>query len=364
MALDASYLCGLATTVFITTGVVVALVRWFHMCRPYDRNPVYYYPARPFVTGIFLSTLLLLPYALHPESEDAWHLVQMYFLPGSLYQFTVMLYAYFGNVMKWRKWRTPILIVGCPVVLALLGAEVLAIIPGDHATIISHVSLLILGGVMTGVCLGAIGLVIRWARQFDEDDFSNPNDFPVTFARRWLLMILVNMGFCWTAALADNKLLMAVVMLLFSGSSVMLVITVLHPHRTRPVVEEEELAMEANCEAEANCPDQMYNRSMPQKKRREILSAIRSVVEGQQAFLEPHLSLQNVADRSGYNRSYVSGLIKAEYGGFFAYVNGLRIAYVDTWLQEHPAGTIQEAVDAAGFSSRQGYYSVKARLEK
>jgi AraC-like DNA-binding protein len=360
MAPDASYLCGLATAVFITTGVVVAMVRWFHMCRPYGSNPDYYYPARPFVTGIFLSTLLLLPYALHPESEDAWHLTQMYFLPVSLYNFTLMLYAYFGNVMRWRKWRRPILIVGCPIVISLIAAEILAIIPGDHVTLISHVNLLILGGVMTWVCLGAMGLVYRWARQFNEDDFSNPNDFPVTFARRWLLLILVNMCLSWAAALADTKLLMAVVMLLFSVSAVMLVIMALHPHRTRPV-EEEEMAMEE--ESEADAQDQMYNRSMPQRKRKEILAAIRSVVEEQQAFLEPHLTLQNVADRCGYNRSYISGLIKAEYGGFFAYVNGLRVAHVDTWLQEHPAGTIQEAIDASGFCSRQGYYSVKTRLE-
>ena len=115
-------------------------------------------------------------------------------------------------------------------------------------------------------------------------------------------------------------------------------------------------------EADSTPADQMYNRSMPKSKRMEILSAIKTVVEEQEAFLDPHLTLQTVSDRSGYNRSYVSGLIKAEYGGFFAYVNHLRLAHVDAWLQEHPAGTIQEAIDASGFSSRQGYYSVKARL--
>ena len=78
--------------------------------------------------------------------------------------------------------------------------------------------------------------------------------------------------------------------------------------------------------------------------------------------LHPHLTLQDVADRSGYNRSYISGIIKAEWGGFFTYVNRLRLAHVDSWLQEHPAGTIQEAVEASGFSSRQTYYAVKSRM--
>ena len=365
MALDVTYLSGLATTVYITTGVVVAAVRWFHMCKPYDQKPKYYYPARPFIVGIYLCSLLLLPYALHPESEDAWHLVQMYFLPVALYQITLMLYAYFGNVMKWKKWRWPIVIVGCPIAISLTAAEILAIIPGDHITLISHVNLLLLGVVMTGVCIVTMWIVFRWASQFDEDNFSDPADFPVTFARRWLIMVVMNVSLCWTAALANSKALMAVIMVLISASSVVFVLTALQPHRNRPVVDEEELAMQEEAgEADSTPADQMYNRSMPKSKRMEILSAIKTVVEEQEAFLDPHLTLQTVSDRSGYNRSYVSGLIKAEYGGFFAYVNQLRLAHVDAWLQEHPAGTIQEAIDASGFSSRQGYYSVKARLGK
>ena len=79
--------------------------------------------------------------------------------------------------------------------------------------------------------------------------------------------------------------------------------------------------------------------------------------------LHPHLTLQEVAARSGYNRSYISGIIKAQFGGFFDYVNRLRVERVDAWMQEHPAGTIQEAVEEAGFGSRQSYYSVKSRLE-
>ena len=71
-----------------------------------------------------------------------------------------------------------------------------------------------------------------------------------------------------------------------------------------------------------------------------------------------------MAERSGYNRSYISGLIKTEFGGFFAYINRLRLAHVERWMLEHPDATIQEAVEVSGFSSRQAYYNVKARFEK
>lgn len=310
------------------------------------------------MVGIYLCALALLPYALMPESEDAWQLARIYFLPVTLYHYTVMLFAYFGNVMEWKKWRRPMIIIGLPVLVFLIAALVLALVPGEQFSRISIVSMYLLGGIMTCVCFTAMWVVLNWAHRFDPDDFSNPADFPVVFARRWVAMIVVDTALCWTGVIVGSRALMAVIMLLFAVSSVIFIITALYPHRSRPV--EEESGSSGADEAVAA----VYNRSIPQKKRQEILDAIRTVVEQQEGYLDPHLTLQDVADRSGYNRSYISGLIKAEWGGFFAYVNRLRIAHVDAWQQEHPAGTIQEAVELSGFNSRQTYYAVKARLSR
>ena len=355
-----SYLYGLAAMVFITAGLVVAAVRWFHMCRPYDRNPQYYYPGRPFVVGIYVCALLLLPYALRPDSADAWFLAKLYFLPVTLYHFTILLFSYFGNVMQWKKWRVPMFIIGFPVALSLLAAVVLALMPGDQAGRIFSVVFLLLGIIMTAVCLAAMWVVLRWAGSFDEDEYSNPADFPVTFARKWLGMIGVNVVLCWAGVLFDSPALMAVIMLLFAVSSVLFIITALHPHRNRPVPAED-----GDVPAPEAVPaEQSYRRAMSEQKHLEILSAICCVMEEEAAFRDPHLTLQDVADRCGYNRSYIAGIIKTDFGGFFTYVNRLRVAHVDAWLQEHPAGTVLEAVEESGFSSRQAYYNVKARLEK
>ncbi len=93
-----------------------------------------------------------------------------------------------------------------------------------------------------------------------------------------------------------------------------------------------------------------------------MLAAIREVVEGQQSFLEAHLTLQDVADRCGYGRTYISTLIKEEMGGFYAYVNRLRLAYVEEYLQAHPEATLGEAIDMAGFGSRPTYYHMRQKL--
>ncbi len=90
-------------------------------------------------------------------------------------------------------------------------------------------------------------------------------------------------------------------------------------------------------------------RTSSEKKRQELLSAIH----------DAHLTIQDVADRCGYSRSALSSLFKAELGGFFSYVNGLRVQHVETYLKENPSATLQEAVLESGFNSRQAYYSVK-----
>jgi len=339
--------------VFITTGLVIAAVRWFHMCRPFDRNPRYYYPGRPFVVGIYLCALALLPYALQPDSPDAWHLAQMFFLPVTLYHFTILLFAYFGSVMQWKKWRWLMFVVGLPVLVALAADMVLAIIPGDQIGKVSDVNLYLLGAIMTCICGIAIWMVLRWAGRFDKDEFSNPADYPVPFARRWTGAVAVNIALCWLGSLANSRMLMAVIMVLFSISSVMFIISALHPHRNRPVDEEEQLPPEET--------SALYNRSLPKKRCKEILDAIRTVVEEQEAFLDPHLTLQDVADRSGYNRSYISCLIKSEWGGFFTYINSLRLAHVDSYLKENPAATIEEAAEESGFTSRRAYYAVRSK---
>lgn len=356
-----SYFCGLATMVYITTCLGMAAIRWFHMCRPYDRHPDYYYPSRPHLVGIFMNSLVLLPYVVHPESGDAWYLVRVYFLPLTIFHFIIVLFAYFGSMLHWQRWRKQVLLVAWPLVIYLTAAFVLAVWPGEQlggaVSTAAETFLLVVGLLVTGICARAIILVFRWARRFDVDDFSNPTDFPVVAARRWLWMILLNVLLCWAGALAGCRAMMIVVQLVMAAGIVGFIITALHPLRTTPV-EEQEATPAAPQE------EQVYQRAMPAKKRMEILSAVKTVVEDGEAFMDPHLTLQDVSDRSGYSRTYISGLMKAEHGGFFAYINRLRLQHVDAWLAEHPGATVTEAAEESGFTSRQAYYKVRANFPK
>jgi AraC-like DNA-binding protein len=216
-----------------------------------------------------------------------------------------------------------------------------------------------------------MGMVLREARRIDMDEYSNPADFPVVSARRWMLLVMFNLVLCWTGALTNNRVVLAVIMLLLALSALIFLITVLHPNRNRPledVAAEVEavaqLGLEPDPEPSSEEEEQLYQRSLTLQKRLEILSAVTTVVEEQEAYLEPHLTLQELAERCGYNRSYVSGLIKSELGGFFTYVNRLRLQHVDDYMAEHKNATVEEAAEESGFASRKSYYTAKAKLRE
>lgn len=359
MPLSPTYLYGLASTVYVTTCLVVAAVRWFHMCRPYNRNPEYYYPGRPFVTASWLSAITLLPYVLHPESADAWFLMRFFFLPVTLYHFTVMLFSYFGSVMQWKKWQLPTFIAGLPVILTLIAAIVMAVMPGDQIAgkPFEGFILYVLGTLSTSICLVSVSVVYIWAKRMaTSEDYSNPADFPIVQARNWLVIIVFNIVLCWTAVLICNQTVMALAQLLISVLCVLFLLTALHPNRNRPVEDPSDSVQDDET--------RVYLRSMSKKKQAEIITAIRTVVEQHQAYLEPHLTLQDVADRCGYNRTYISGIIKSELGGFFNYVNRLRLAHFDAYMRDNPGAPVSEAISAAGFGSRPTYYKIRHQLEE
>ena len=353
------YYFGLIAAVFVTACLTVAAIRWFHMCRPSDANARYYYPGRPYFVIAFSSALVLLPYVFHPESEDAWFMIRVFFLPIMPLHLTTLLLTYFAEIMEWKRWRLPMLAIGTPAALIMTAALVLAILPGEQIglfnPVLVHCLLYIPGIVSTGVCLATLVVIRVWARRFNEDDYSNANDFPVVISRRWTLLTFINLMLCWTAVVLNNRGIMAVNMLLFSVATVVIVISALNPHRNGPMDEETPEAPE-----EETAP----KRAISKKTNKEILSSIHIVVVEQQAYLESHLTIQDVADRCGYSRSYIAGIIKSEYGGFFNYINGLRLQNMEIYLNQHPDATVQEAAEASGFTSRQAYYTVKARLEK
>jgi len=255
--------------------------------------------------------------------------------------------------MELRQWIWPMVGLGIPIVLTLLTFFVLAIIPGEQIAnpqlaFWADFFVILLGGASTSACLFSLWKVRKWSRRFDVDDYSNPMDFPVLFAQRVIALAITCLVILWIGALVNNRPFLCLVQVLMLIVSVLLVIYTLHPKRSRGI--EDLNASQSN------------QKPMPARTAKAILSAIRKVVETNKGFLESHLTLNDVATRTGYNRTYVAAIIKSEYGGFFNYVNSLRLDYADEYKKQHPGASISELVAESGFGSRQTYYNIKDRL--
>lgn len=94
-----------------------------------------------------------------------------------------------------------------------------------------------------------------------------------------------------------------------------------------------------------------------------LIKTIRVEVEERQAFLDPCLTLASLAERCRTNRTYVSAALM-DLGGFFFYINRLRLDYAATWRRKHADSTLEQVAMASGFNSRQTFYNVRRQLDK
>ena len=371
MMSERAYLLGLAAMAYVVASVIVGTVRRFHMCRPYDEHPDYYYPGRVSFVHFALSTLVLIPYIVSPESTDAWYLARTFFFPVFLFYLNKLIFSYFGGVMRWQKWKKSLRILGYPVFTCLSVIFVFSLMPGNQigegglvSCRTADIVLFVLGSFLSLVSINSFLMVWKWARSFDEDDYSNPGDFPVRFALRMTMLFMFNICLLWANALIGTPVAMAVLMFFLTAFETLFLIYVLHPQRTREYVEPMEEGHEEKEETATPHEDarQGYLQGLTKEKEAEILYAIQAVVVEQEAYLDPHITLQDIANRCGYSRTYVAGLLKSELGGFFTYINTLRLEHAEAYERLHPEATMQEVALESGFSSRQTYHAVKSRL--
>ncbi len=87
------------------------------------------------------------------------------------------------------------------------------------------------------------------------------------------------------------------------------------------------------------------------------------MVEDQQAYLDSHLLLSDVASSIGVNDKYVSLVMQSRLGGFFSYVNHCRLAHAARLQVTHPDMPIGEVIVDSGFGSRTTYYKIRKQLE-
>ncbi|MBQ0057502.1 MAG: helix-turn-helix transcriptional regulator [Bacteroidales bacterium] len=91
-------------------------------------------------------------------------------------------------------------------------------------------------------------------------------------------------------------------------------------------------------------------------QNRQLIDHLHKVLEEDMVFLQPDIRIDDVAKIICSNRTYVTRLMRQEYGlTFNEYVNVARIQYSQKLLYTSPDKTLDEIAEMSGFQSTSNY---------
>lgn len=331
-----------ACLVLIVAGLVCAVVRWFHMCSPYSDNEKVYYPARRQMALFFALPVLLVPYVLMPSGPVVMtYAVSIWIIYISL-AVSVLYRIYFRWELRgkflWRK-----IVNWCEL---LWMAALLLVLVGCPHFFSSHERLIYNGSAVAGMLstVVAVFTVSRLKKDIDlyvNDNYSNPEDFPLKFARKvlWLPFVFILLG--WVLFLTKDPWLFFANNLLYSVMFVWLLCVILTPQEGRSLPEfqpVESVPQELCCTA-GSIED-------------EVLTIIG------RHFKEPHLLKTEVLSAVSRGNAQKADKFIALHG-YYRLVNMFRLEYARLYKLRYP-DAIQDVVAAeSGFTSRVTFYKAR-----
>lgn len=223
----------LACYTYILSGVICAIGRWFHMCRPFDQRSDYFYPARRQVTFFYAATALQLPYMLCPGDPGSWFFARSF---GILYYpvcFALLYHRFFQMRHLWSKklsiayFCSPFLLLGALFVIVVFHQNDL-LLPYKRLWECIMVCVSIL---LTYRLVKECRWVAKKVESYHTQNYSNESDFPFTFAKNMLYLPAVWLIVMWTLFLLDNQMVKAFIDLIMAAWHVLLLCHILHPSR-------------------------------------------------------------------------------------------------------------------------------------
>lgn len=358
--------CYTACFALIFSGVMCGTIRWFHMCRPYNKMGEYFYPARRQVTFFYTAFLLLLPYLMHIGSADAWLFARIF---GILYLpvcSTMLIRCYFSekdskNKRLYRNGIVAVVPFACLLTLfvfALIGDNMLA----DSKNLI----LWTMGALGVGLLYPLCGAVLRLKKRIDEysvQSYSNTDDFPYKFASRIFFIPILLIALMWVVFLTDSRMVKMWTDLLLVLWHIIFLIIILSPQQKEKVLEVEAAAFTRIQEKklEEQVVEKMVDNSKANRGsdiellEKELIPRMEKAFTKDRIFLNPNLTIQDLATAIGSNRSYVSALMIKTHGSFLVYVNHLRIEYSILLQDENPDIKQADLILRSGFNNRNSY---------
>ena len=411
----------LACYTYILSGVICAVVRWFHMCRPFDQRSDYFYPARRQVTFFYAATALQLPYMLCPGDPGSWFFARSF---GILYYpvcFALLYHRFFQMRHLWSKklsiayFCSPFLLLGALFVIVVFHQNDL-LLPYKRLWECIMVCVSIL---LTYRLVKECRWVAKKVESYHTQNYSNESDFPFTFAKNMLYLPAVWLIVMWTLFLLDNQMVKAFIDLIMAAWHVLLLCRILHPSRPvsskrsiddmktienenmERILQENELLEkaveatdnlileepctedeagvtdEANVTDEADVTDetdeanerQLIERNgentrqrIEKEKWESVKNEVLTIVSHR--YLEPSLKrIEVIRDVSAMNHTLAGTFITQV--GFYRLVNAFRVRHYERLMESDSTYNLGQemAAEMCGFKNRWGLANARKRLK-
>lgn len=414
----------LACYTYILSGVICAIVRWFHMCRPFDQRSDYFYPARRQVTFFYAATALQLPYMLCPGDPGSWFFARSF---GILYYpvcFALLYHRFFQMRHLWSKklsiayFCSPFLLLGALFVIVVFHQNDL-LLPYKRLWECIMVCVSIL---LTYRLVKECRWVAKKVESYHTQNYSNESDFPFTFAKNMLYLPAVWLIVMWTLFLLDNQMVKAFIDLIMAAWHVLLLCHILHPSRPvsskrsiddmktienenmERILQENELLEkvveatdnlileepctedeagvtdEANVTDEASVTDennetdeaierQLIERNgentrqrIEKEKWESVKNEVLTIVSHR--YLEPSLKrIEVIRDVSAMNHTLAGTFITQV--GFYRLVNAFRVRHYERLMESDSTSNLGQeiAAEMCGFKNRWGLANARKRLK-
>ena len=414
----------LACYTYILSGVICAVVRWFHMCRPFDQRSDYFYPARRQVTFFYAATALQLPYMLCPGDPGSWFFARSF---GILYYpvcFALLYHRFFQMRHLWSKklsiayFCSPFLLLGALFVIVVFHQNDL-LLPYKRLWECIMVCVSIL---LTYRLVKECRWVAKKVESYHTQNYSNESDFPFTFAKSMLYLPAVWLIVMWTLFLLDNQMVKAFIDLIMAAWHVLLLCHILHPSRPvsskrsiddmktienenmERILQENELlekvveatdnlileepctedeagvtdetgvADEAGVTDENNETDEANERQLIERngentrqriekeKWESVKNEVLTIVSHR--YLEPSLKrIEVIRDVSAMNHTLAGTFITQV--GFYRLVNAFRVRHYERLMESDSTSNLGQeiAAEMCGFKNRWGLANARKRLK-
>lgn len=390
----------LACYTYILSGVICGVVRWFHMCHPFDRGGDFFYPARRQMTFFYTATALQLPYVLCPGDPGTWLFARSF---GILYYpicFTILYHRYFQTDKPWRQWSavtyfvTPFLLLGGLLFIVFFHQNNL-LIPYKLTWEIA------MGGVSILLSIHLFKeckWLIKKVDSYHTQNYSNESDFPFAFAKKILHLPALGLLMMWTLFILDNQMVKAYIDLFMATWQVQFLCRILHPNKMihseqnknnmdfienenmEQILQEKELfekivqttdgqvLEEAPIDDTSDEPKLItYNKEklrlqMEQENWESVKDEVLTIVS--RRYLEPSLKrIEVVRDVSAMNHTLAGTFITQV--GFYRLVNAFRIRHYERLMASDSSANIgqEAAAELCGFKNRWGLTNARKRLK-